>query len=266
MGNNNSPYPDAHLEQQDSNLTDKELARVLKTLTDREEDVLIKYFGLFGTQKMTLQKIGIEMGRMRGREYTREYIRQIKEKGLRRMRQKPRSKLLRFLSIKGSNKLKVTDKHQQQKNTQKEITKCFKQEEPAVSIGTQTMPPKDIGMVYLKFDPQDLDVTKAMTTMEEIIIFLKTIIIDKKGFFKHAFIQDAEFKMPHNEIFATLIKEYGGRIDWGLINKEMIDEFINGDTIENINKRRDIRTHPRRCIDNAYRAICKVIIHEHSTK
>jgi RNA polymerase primary sigma factor len=67
----------------------RELARALSTLTQRESDVLIYYFGLNGTQPMTLEEIGEKFN------LTRERVRQIKEKATRRLRHTSRSNSLR---------------------------------------------------------------------------------------------------------------------------------------------------------------------------
>ena len=64
-----------------------EVERALSTLTDREKDI-IKYFFGIGCQEMTLEEIGEKFG------LTRERVRQIKEKAIRRLRHSSRSKLL----------------------------------------------------------------------------------------------------------------------------------------------------------------------------
>ena len=65
-----------------------EVERALSTLTDREKDI-IKYFFGIGCQEMTLEEIGEKFG------LTRERVRQIKEKAIRRLRHSSRSKLLK---------------------------------------------------------------------------------------------------------------------------------------------------------------------------
>ncbi|MBP3426155.1 MAG: RNA polymerase sigma factor RpoD/SigA [Rikenellaceae bacterium] len=65
-----------------------EVERALATLTDRERDI-VKYFFGIGCQEMTLEEIGDKFG------LTRERVRQIKEKAIRRLRQNSRSKLLK---------------------------------------------------------------------------------------------------------------------------------------------------------------------------
>ncbi len=67
----------------------KEVQRALSTLTQREADVVIYYFGLNGAHPMTLEEIGEEFN------LTRERVRQIKEKAIRRLRHTSRSKALK---------------------------------------------------------------------------------------------------------------------------------------------------------------------------
>ncbi|MDP4934221.1 MAG: RNA polymerase sigma factor RpoD/SigA [Salibacteraceae bacterium] len=66
----------------------KEIERSLATLSSREADVIKLYYGLTGKHPMTLEEIGEEY------DLTRERVRQIKEKGIRRLRHTSRSKLL----------------------------------------------------------------------------------------------------------------------------------------------------------------------------
>ncbi len=65
-----------------------EVDRALDTLTDREKDI-IKYFFGIGCSEMTLEEIGEKFG------LTRERVRQIKEKAIRRLRHSNRSKILK---------------------------------------------------------------------------------------------------------------------------------------------------------------------------
>nr|HAD50186.1 RNA polymerase subunit sigma [Algoriphagus sp.] len=58
----------------------KEVQRALSTLTQREADVITLYFGLNGEHAMTLEEIGEKFN------LTRERVRQIKEKAIRRLR------------------------------------------------------------------------------------------------------------------------------------------------------------------------------------
>jgi len=67
----------------------KEIERTLSTLTEREADVIRYYFGLSGCKQHTLEEIGEEFG------LTRERVRQIKEKTIKKMRNQYRNKLLR---------------------------------------------------------------------------------------------------------------------------------------------------------------------------
>lgn len=66
----------------------KEIDRALSTLTQRECEIIKMFFGI-GCQEMTLEEIGDKFG------LTRERVRQIKEKAIRRLRQSTRSKLLK---------------------------------------------------------------------------------------------------------------------------------------------------------------------------
>lgn len=67
----------------------KEVQRALSTLTAREADVVTYYFGLNGEHSMTLEEIGEKFN------LTRERVRQIKEKAIRRLRHTSRSKALK---------------------------------------------------------------------------------------------------------------------------------------------------------------------------
>lgn len=74
-------------------LKDK-MNEVLTTLTDRERKVLIQRFGLLDGKPKTLEEVGIEFN------VTRERIRQIEAKALRKMRHPTRSKQLKaFLDL-----------------------------------------------------------------------------------------------------------------------------------------------------------------------
>lgn len=66
----------------------KEIARALATLTERERDIIRYFFGI-SCQEKTLEEIGDEFG------LTRERVRQIKEKAIRRLRHSTKSKLLK---------------------------------------------------------------------------------------------------------------------------------------------------------------------------
>ena len=83
--NDDAPYADKMLI---SESLQKEINRALSTLTDRESDIIKMFFGI-GYQEMTLEEIGDKF------QLTRERVRQIKEKAIRRLRQDSRSKLLK---------------------------------------------------------------------------------------------------------------------------------------------------------------------------
>jgi RNA polymerase primary sigma factor len=67
----------------------KEIERAVSTLTQREADVIRLYFGLNGSHPMTLEEIGERF------DLTRERVRQIKEKAIRRLKHTSRSKILK---------------------------------------------------------------------------------------------------------------------------------------------------------------------------
>jgi RNA polymerase primary sigma factor len=67
----------------------KEVARALSTLTQRESEVISLYFGLNGSHSLTLEEIGEKFS------LTRERVRQIKEKATRRLRHTSRSSTLK---------------------------------------------------------------------------------------------------------------------------------------------------------------------------
>ena len=67
----------------------KEIDRAISTLTQREADVVRYYFGLNGGHPMTLEEIGEKF------DLTRERVRQIKEKAIRRLKHTSRSKILK---------------------------------------------------------------------------------------------------------------------------------------------------------------------------
>ncbi|MDR1668026.1 MAG: RNA polymerase sigma factor RpoD/SigA [Bacteroidales bacterium] len=83
--NNDSPVADRSL--MNESLV-REIERALATLTERERDIIKLFFGI-GVQEMTLEEIGEKFG------LTRERVRQIKEKAIRRLRHTSRSKLLK---------------------------------------------------------------------------------------------------------------------------------------------------------------------------
>jgi len=83
---NRQPAPDSALMEQ--SLRD-EVRRALSTLSDREAQVIKLYFGLEQEHSLTLEEIGEKFN------LTRERVRQIKEKAIRRLRHASRSKALR---------------------------------------------------------------------------------------------------------------------------------------------------------------------------
>lgn len=66
-----------------------ELERVLSKFPIREREAVIMYFGLFGHEQKSLEEIGMKF------DLTRERVRQIKEKALRRLRQRTRNTSLK---------------------------------------------------------------------------------------------------------------------------------------------------------------------------
>ncbi|MCD4735674.1 MAG: sigma-70 family RNA polymerase sigma factor [Bacteroidales bacterium] len=66
-----------------------EIERAISTLTSRQADILRLYFGLNSKHPLTLEEISLKF------ELTRERVRQIKEKAIKRMKQTSRSKILR---------------------------------------------------------------------------------------------------------------------------------------------------------------------------
>ncbi|MBU2927568.1 sigma-70 family RNA polymerase sigma factor [Winogradskyella psychrotolerans] len=81
-----SPNPDKDLLHESLRT---EIERALETLTPREADVIRLYFGLASQHPMTLEEIGETF------DLTRERVRQIKEKAIRRLKHTSRSKILK---------------------------------------------------------------------------------------------------------------------------------------------------------------------------
>ena len=81
-----SPNPDRALLHESLRT---EITRALQTLTPREADVISLYFGLGDQHPMTLEEIGETF------DLTRERVRQIKEKAIRRLKHTSRSKILK---------------------------------------------------------------------------------------------------------------------------------------------------------------------------
>jgi len=83
--NDDSPMADRGLVNESLS---REIERALSTLTEREKEIIQMFFGI-GHQEMTLEEIGDRFN------LTRERVRQIKEKAIRRLRQNSKSKLLK---------------------------------------------------------------------------------------------------------------------------------------------------------------------------
>ncbi len=84
--NKHHPSPDTTLMQESLK---KEVEGALSTLTEKEAKVLKLYFGINGERSATLEEIGEKF------DLTRERVRQIKEKALRRLKHASRSKNLK---------------------------------------------------------------------------------------------------------------------------------------------------------------------------
>lgn len=87
ISNNESPSADGDLMRES---LQKEIERSLETLTERERDVIRLFFGIGMNHGLTLEEIGDKF------DLTRERVRQIKEKAIRRLRQNSRSRLLKM--------------------------------------------------------------------------------------------------------------------------------------------------------------------------
>lgn len=83
--NDDSPNADRGLVNESLNT---EIERALQTLAPREREIVKSFFGI-GCQEMTLEEIGERFG------LTRERVRQIKEKAIRKLKNNSRSKLLK---------------------------------------------------------------------------------------------------------------------------------------------------------------------------
>ncbi len=81
-----APYTDAGLMRES---LAQEIQRSLSTLTDKERDVINLYYGIGVPHGLTLEEIGARF------DLTRERVRQIKEKAIRRLKHNSRSKLLK---------------------------------------------------------------------------------------------------------------------------------------------------------------------------
>ena len=86
MANEGDPETDEYLMHES---LAQEIARSLSTLSEKERDVINLYYGIGQGHSWTLDEIGIKFG------LTRERVRQIKEKAIRRLKHNSRSKLLK---------------------------------------------------------------------------------------------------------------------------------------------------------------------------
>ena len=86
VNSHESPRPDNDLMKDSLTL---EINRALDTLSLKEAEVIRNYYGISNAQPMSLEEIGEAFG------LTRERVRQIKEKGIRRLRHTSKSKVLK---------------------------------------------------------------------------------------------------------------------------------------------------------------------------
>jgi RNA polymerase primary sigma factor len=86
LSSNDNELPDRDLISDSLRM---EIERILTTLSPREADIVRLYFGLNDKHAFSLEEIGEEFG------LTRERVRQIKEKAIRRLKHTSKSKLLR---------------------------------------------------------------------------------------------------------------------------------------------------------------------------
>ncbi len=83
---NNEPFTDSYLIEESLG---KEIQRSLSTLTDKERDIISLFYGIGKRHNFTLDEIGYKFN------LTRERVRQIKERAIRRLRHTSRSRLLK---------------------------------------------------------------------------------------------------------------------------------------------------------------------------
>ena len=81
-----SETPETHLLYES---LQKEIDRIVSTLPEREASIIRRFYGLGGITPMTLEEISEEL------ELTRERVRQIKEKAIKRLKNTSRSKILK---------------------------------------------------------------------------------------------------------------------------------------------------------------------------
>lgn len=82
----NGPYTDSGLMYESLS---QEIQRSLSTLSEKEREVINLFYGIGVPHGLTLEEIGAKF------DLTRERVRQIKEKAIRRLKQNSRSKLLK---------------------------------------------------------------------------------------------------------------------------------------------------------------------------
>jgi RNA polymerase primary sigma factor len=85
MVNDNSPAADRELVRESLR---EEIKSALKMLNPRERNIIEAFYGI-GQQELTLEEIGVKFG------LTRERVRQIREKAIKRLRDNSRNKILR---------------------------------------------------------------------------------------------------------------------------------------------------------------------------
>jgi len=83
---NNDPNTDSNLINESLS---EEIKRSLSTLTEREREIIVLFFGLSTNHPLSLEEIGEKFN------LTRERVRQIKDKALQRLRHTSRSKILK---------------------------------------------------------------------------------------------------------------------------------------------------------------------------
>ena len=84
--NEDAPSVDSTLEEESLKT---EIRQALKILNDRERKVIEAFFGINNGHEMTLEEIGVKYG------LTRERVRQIKEKAIKRLRECTKNKMLK---------------------------------------------------------------------------------------------------------------------------------------------------------------------------
>ncbi|TWO32102.1 RNA polymerase sigma factor RpoD/SigA [Seonamhaeicola sediminis] len=82
-----APQPDAALMKSSLNI---EMNRVLETLSEKEAHVIKHFYGISVKRPKSLEEIGDNIG------FSRERVRQIKEKGIRRLRHSSKNKVLKM--------------------------------------------------------------------------------------------------------------------------------------------------------------------------